>query len=394
MFFLRKLPGLNLLIVAHLFLLCAMGCYAIRNATADRQGMESQLSQHGYWLSMGGVVFLLIAVCDYHWIRRVAWLVWPVAIAGLYWPVAELRSLDHLVREALQDWALPAAQMSLVATLLVLAMVFSDTQLWPRVLQISVLRLAMGIFVVWGMAHWLLLLDEASSVVVAWLALAGMLLVGSIPLRYTLSLVLILVSVAGLWYFFGRLPTYGHSKLDIYLEGLINCDIRPKDILARGWNTHHAMLAVGSAGLEGKGPFSENVLDGASIHRSFLASTATSTHLISVVIGEEFGFRGMMVTLGVYCSLLVVCMHVVRLATDSLGRVLVVGIMAILSAHVVIHLGACVALTPINDLPLPLISAGGASVLMPLFLLGLVQSVWLHREAVPVPGTAVHNTSL
>ena len=47
------------------------------------------------------------------------------------------------------------------------------------------------------------------------------------------------------------------------------------------------------------------------------------------------------------------------------------------------NIGMCVLLVPITGLPLPFISYGGTFVLMMLFMLGMCQSVWVHRHVVP-----------
>ena len=61
------------------------------------------------------------------------------------------------------------------------------------------------------------------------------------------------------------------------------------------------------------------------------------------------------------------------------GRLLVVGVVALFFAHIFQNVGMNVLLMPITGIPLPLISYGGTFMVMILFLLGLVQSVWVHR---------------
>jgi rod shape determining protein RodA len=63
-----------------------------------------------------------------------------------------------------------------------------------------------------------------------------------------------------------------------------------------------------------------------------------------------------------------------------MGRLIVAGTVAILFAHIFENIGMCVLITPITGIPLPLISYSGTFVLICMFLLGLVQSVWVHRS--------------
>jgi rod shape determining protein RodA len=81
-----------------------------------------------------------------------------------------------------------------------------------------------------------------------------------------------------------------------------------------------------------------------------------------------------------FALLLVLCMFVGTYARDPMGRLIVAGTVAILFAHIFENIGMCVLITPITGIPLPLISYSGTFVLICMFLLGLVQSVWVHRS--------------
>src|SRR5438552_4113886 len=65
---------------------------------------------------------------------------------------------------------------------------------------------------------------------------------------------------------------------------------------------------------------------------------------------------------------------------DQLGLLLVVGITALIFTHIFQNMGMTIALLPITGVPLPLISYSGSFVLMIMFGLGLVNSVWIHRK--------------
>jgi rod shape determining protein RodA len=65
---------------------------------------------------------------------------------------------------------------------------------------------------------------------------------------------------------------------------------------------------------------------------------------------------------------------------DVSGRVMVTGVVALFFAHIFENIGMCVLLMPITGIPLPLISYSGTFVVITMFLLGLVQSVWIHRN--------------
>ena len=69
---------------------------------------------------------------------------------------------------------------------------------------------------------------------------------------------------------------------------------------------------------------------------------------------------------------------------DQVGRLLVVGIVTMFFAHTFQNAGMNLCMLPVIGLPMPFISYGGTFMLVTLFLMGMVQSVWIHRHISPV----------
>ena len=69
-------------------------------------------------------------------------------------------------------------------------------------------------------------------------------------------------------------------------------------------------------------------------------------------------------------------------AEDDLGRLVAVGFVMLIFTHTFMNIGMTISVTPITGLPLPLISYGGSFVMITLFGLGLLQSIWVHRRSV------------
>ncbi|MCF7675413.1 MAG: FtsW/RodA/SpoVE family cell cycle protein, partial [Akkermansiaceae bacterium] len=100
---------------------------------------------------------------------------------------------------------------------------------------------------------------------------------------------------------------------------------------------------------------------------------------IFVVIGVELGFRGSLALLSTYTVLLTGCLFVACYSRDMSGRLLASLVLTLIFAHVFESVGMCVLLLPITGIPLPFISYSGTFVVICMFLMGLVQSVWIHR---------------
>ena len=114
--------------------------------------------------------------------------------------------------------------------------------------------------------------------------------------------------------------------------------------------------------------------------RDSLPTTISHTDFIFAVIGEAYGFVGGTILLCTFAMLLVTCLYVAYQAKDQLGLLIAIGVTALLFTHIFMNASMTISLMPIAGLPLPIISYGGTFVMIIMFALGLVQSVWIHRK--------------
>ena len=89
-----------------------------------------------------------------------------------------------------------------------------------------------------------------------------------------------------------------------------------------------------------------------------------------------------MALLAVLAMLLVTVLYIAYQAKDQLGLMVCIGVSGLLFTHIFMNAGMTISLVPIAGLPLPIISYGGTFVMIIMFALGMVQSVWIHRRTV------------
>jgi len=142
-----------------------------------------------------------------------------------------------------------------------------------------------------------------------------------------------------------------------------------------GWNVIQSMIAIGSGSLFGKGLFG-----GSQTQLNFLP--ARHTDFIFSVIGEEFGFVGGVFVLVLFGVIFWRGGRILLQAKDSMGSLIVAGVLSMIFCHVLINIGMTLGLMPVTGLPLPLISYGGTSVLTTLTSIGLVLNVGLRRKKI------------
>jgi rod shape determining protein RodA len=114
----------------------------------------------------------------------------------------------------------------------------------------------------------------------------------------------------------------------------------------------------------------------------FLPRTVAPTDFIFSVIAEETGFVGSVMVLVLYGLLMASGINAAMMARDKLGRVLCVGIVTMVFTHVFVNMAMTIGLVPIVGIPLPLVSYGGTFMVMTLFALGLIQSVYVRRSGI------------
>lgn len=169
---------------------------------------------------------------------------------------------------------------------------------------------------------------------------------------------------------------FGAIGISAYQRDRIEVFIQPgKDPLGTGWNKRQSEIAVGSGGLTGKGYLrgTQNIL-------GFLPKTVAPTDFIFSVIAEESGFAGAAGVLAAFAALIIAGLYAAMVARDKMGRVLCVGIVTLVFTHVFVNVAMTMGLVPIVGIPLPLISYGGTFMVITLFALGLVQSVYVRRQ--------------
>jgi rod shape determining protein RodA len=209
----------------------------------------------------------------------------------------------------------------------------------------------------------------------------AMMLVGSIPFRYMITMLLGALCVVPVVYFF-VLSENQQARIDTTWYMLMN-QMQKVDTLGAGWVPNYVQMAVASAGFEGKGPESSKVPDQKSIHRTFFPDESINDFIFGV-IAEEFGFRGSVLLLTGIALLLLQGVFVAFYARDQLGRLIVVGVVAMWFAHTFQNAGMNLGMLPVIGLPMPFISAGGTFLIVCMFLVGMLQSVWVHRNISPV----------
>jgi rod shape determining protein RodA len=136
-----------------------------------------------------------------------------------------------------------------------------------------------------------------------------------------------------------------------------------------GYQVEQSKIAVGSGGLWGG--------KGSQTHGAFLP--VPQTDFIFAAFSEEHGFVGALGVLLLYFIVLMRLTQNAQTAPDRAGTFVVMGVVAVLSFHILVNVGMVIGFMPVTGIPLPLMSYGGSSVLFMFLALGMVMNVRMRR---------------
>ncbi|AWO01899.1 rod shape-determining protein RodA [Chitinophaga alhagiae] len=141
------------------------------------------------------------------------------------------------------------------------------------------------------------------------------------------------------------------------------------------YNTRQSMIAIGSGGFWGKG-----YLKGTQTRFDFVPEQ--STDFIFCTIGEDFGFAGSIVFIGLYVALLFRIIFIAERQRSTFSRVYAYGVASIIFFHLFINIAMTIGLAPVIGIPLPLVSYGGSSLMTFTMLIFIMLRLDADRQMV------------
>lgn len=172
----------------------------------------------------------------------------------------------------------------------------------------------------------------------------------------------------------GFFADYVYHALSPHQQRRIQSFLDPNaDPLGSGYNTIQAKVAIGSGGLLGKG-----FLSGNQTQLQFIPEQWTD--FAFCVIGEEFGFIGSIIVISIFLILFLRILKLTFNTKDEFLSLVSIGILTVYLIHFIINLGMVVGILPVIGIPLPFISYGGSSLLVNLFMLGILANLYRTRK--------------
>lgn len=328
-------------------------------STADG---SSHYIRQSLWFGLGFAGAAVIAVQDYRIISRLAYPFLAITILLLIMVVLFGASINGSKRWlALGGFSVQPSEFVKLAVVLITARYFSDHER-PQgrgVKDLIVPALLVSIpFVL------ILIQPDLGTSLTLWLIFGTMAAFDRLKPTFTVTLILaVLVSIPLMWGFV--LKEYQKDRVRAFLDP-------DAELQGDAWQVRQSRIAIGSGGVTGKG-----WLQGTQVQGGFVPYDESD--FIFTHTGEQFGFVGSALLMGLYTALVLWALNIARHARDRFGVLCAVGIAALYFWHIAINIAMNIGMLPVVGLWLPFLSHGGTSALVCTISAGILLSISMRR---------------
>jgi len=345
------------LLLTFVLIICGLGVMEIHSATQHTKFAGAHVKQV-YWVLGGVGMMFLVSLVNYQaLLEQIHWF-YIVGVGSLMAVMIfgqKYLGARRWIKMPGGNHFQPSEWVKLILILAV-AKYFADLQ--QRDLSWSDFMKA-GAIVGIPMLMVLAQPDLGTSLTYLPIALMGLFLGG---LHWKQAAVVIFLAALCMPLAWHHLKDYQKARLVSFLEP----DADPR---GSGYQVTQSLIAVGSGGLWGG--------KGSQTHGAFLP--VPQTDFIFAAFAEEHGFVGALGVLLLYFIVLMRLTQNAQTAPDRAGTFVVMGVVAVLSFHILVNVGMVVGFMPVTGIPLPLMSYGGSSVLFMFLALGMVMNVRMRR---------------
>jgi rod shape determining protein RodA len=347
------------LLLGFVLLICGVGVMEIYSATLHTKFAGAHIKQL-YWITGGVAGMFLLSLVNYQaMLEKIHWF-WIGSAASLISVL--LFGQKYLgARRWIKMPGFHFQPSEWVKLILILAMARYFAEMRQKELSWSDFIKA-GLIAGFPMLLVLAQPDLGTSLTYIPIAIMGLFL-GGLRLKQALAVLLL----AGL-----MLPVGWHVLKPYQRERLTSFMNPEADKQGSGYQVIQSQIAVGSGGIWGKG-----TAKGSQTHLAYLP--VPQTDFIFAAFSEEHGFVGALGVLLLYFIVLMRLTQNAQTAPDRAGTFVVMGVVAVLSFHILVNVGMVVGFMPVTGIPLPLMSYGGSSVLFMFLALGIVMNIRMRR---------------
>ncbi|MEG2350099.1 MAG: FtsW/RodA/SpoVE family cell cycle protein [Hungatella sp.] len=359
----------NIRIILYMLMLSFIGILAIWSATNQNRSMEGKQI---IGIVVGLIFTIGLSLIDYHKILSFSIVIYLLCVISLAAVLFFGKSKGIATRWIVLPFIgqIQPAEFVKIGLMIFFSWYFQKYQ--ENINHASVIFLALGLF-----ALPLLLIGlqpNLSTAIVTTVMVAAIVFTTGISYRWILGALALAVPSGILFLYllqYNMIPfiqEYQARRILTWLDPTIDA--------AAYYQQENSIMAIGSGQLWGKGL---NTTEIASVKNgNFLSEEQTD--FIFAIIGEELGFVGCLVVIGLILALVYECLLMANRAKDLSGRLLCTGMAILIAFQSFANIAVATGIFPNTGLPLPFISYGVSSLLSIFMGMGIVINVGLQRK--------------
>jgi rod shape determining protein RodA len=333
---------------------------------ASASDPQSYLKRHLINVAVGIALGFIASRIDYRWLRAYTPLIYFVSLFLLVMPFVPGVGARIAGARAWIDlpggMTLQPSEFMKVAVILMMAVLLSekrDIESEPSTRDV-LLAMAVAAFPILI----ILVQNDTGTVLILGSVALSIIAVAGVRTRWVIGLIGAAVIGVLLAIQLGVLKEYQVQRLTSFIDPGAN-------VSSSAYNANQARIAIGGGGMFGYGLF-----QGPQTQGKFVP--VNESDFIFTVVGEELGFVGALVLILLLGVMLWRAVVIAYRADDMFGRLVATGIIAWLTFQMFENIGMSLGIMPITGIPLPLVSAGGTSMMATWIAIGLLQNVRLH----------------
>lgn len=307
---------------------------------------------------LGVVVMLVVSKINYHFWRKLTWLVFIVSVGTL---VALLALPPMVSGMDVRRWLVigpvnfqPSEVAKFAIILLFSSLISANHKQMKSFKFIAILIAILG-----GVCALVVMEPHLSATVLIFAIGVVLMIVGGLPKRYIIGGVGAgVLGIAGL--ILSGVISYGSDRINYWLDPWA-------DASGKGYQTIQSLLAIGSGGILGRGI--------GQSRQKYLWVPEPHNDFIFSIVCEELGLIGAMIIILLFCLLVWRGFTIAMRAPDKFGSLLAIGLTFQVGLQAMLNIWVVTNTIPNTGISLPFFSYGGTSLLILLAEMGIVLSI-------------------
>ena len=366
-----KLKYVNIRLVLLVWLLTGIGIAVIGSAVPGGSYQNKQI----IGMAASTVLMLLIMIVDYNLLLKLHWVIYAACVAMLAAVLIGGKNVNGATRwfRITETISVQPSEFAKILMILFWSWLIGRNQgILKKWKSFLIVALVSAIPLVLILAE----PDLSTTILMIMLFVTNLFIGGFSYKKFGIILAVLVPIAAAAIIYIEAVPPPKNLLVKEYQYKRIMAFLNPDEYDDERLQQDNSAMAIGSGKLSGKGLYNDStdsVKNGNNIPEP-------QTDFIFAIVGEELGFIGCVVIIGLLAFIAVECMITGARAPDMAGRLICFGVAAVIFFQTFINVGVATELLPNTGIPLPFVSYGLSSLVAMYSGIGLVLNVRFRKK--------------